>query len=202
MTELQRGELKEILGAIREVEASLERRRGRTFGAVMIMWGLIAGAIFAFYQVIHLDKEHYETTVGPSLPWLWVIPCAVGTIVTLFIGARVGRLTHGEGERRVLYRLIFLMAVPAAATVWLIAARDSFDYLPGIWVLFLAVVVQIFPRPKRAMLLWPRHALSFLALAAAIALLVHPFHWGDGVAAFFFGIGQVGIGFLKYLHGE
>src|SRR6202022_1881204 len=81
-------ELTDILQAIREVEANLDRRVARTGGALLVMWGVISVLIGAFYQLVAWNEAPYAAALGPLLGWAWLAPLSIGYAVWAVVSAR------------------------------------------------------------------------------------------------------------------
>lgn len=81
-------ELSEIVGAIRQVESTLERRAGRAEGTFLTLWGFGVAATFLFYRAEHADPAPFAAVLGPLVPWMWLAPFAVCYALTLVLGAK------------------------------------------------------------------------------------------------------------------
>lgn len=143
---VQRTELGEILTAIREVEASLDRRAERVGGAIMVMWGVIVALIAGFYQLAAWN-ESYQDALGPLFQWAWVGPVAVGYAAGALINVRMlGRAGDAPARRQAFFDLVPAVASSAIAVALVVTERH--DLIPG--ALLVGFSVSLFLRCRGA----------------------------------------------------
>lgn len=191
------GDLDAILSTLREVEASLDRRVARAEGAVLMVWGLVGAAIFAFYQLVLWNHEPYEAALGPLLPWVWAGPIAVGYVLTAAIGARLGRATS-EGGREALRRGILPGAL-ATLLATVLVLTEAYEYVYGGITALCGATTLAFclPAPRSAFRAWGL-ASGLGMLAVGLGLVLWPTAWAGLAASLAFLVGLVGLGTVRY----
>lgn len=195
--EMAGSDLDDILRAIREVDANLDRRAERAAGAVMVTWGIAAASIFAFYHVVALNPDPYVDALGGVLNWVWLGPIALAYVASIVAGARAGRLARSEEQQRAWKRSLLVGSVPTLVAAALVLADES-DRIPGAILLWLpAVCIVVATRARGAPRVGAR-ALAVIAGALGLLLLAWPTEWSSLVAAVVYGAGLAGLGTLQY----
>jgi hypothetical protein len=196
MTRPMKDELGDILNAIREVEASLDRRSQRVQGALMVMWGAIVFLISAFYQLVTWNPAPYVAAFGPLLGWAWAAPVAVGYAVGVVVGVRASRVLRDPAPRRD----VWLNALPALvssaiAAGFVLLGRPQ--YIAGALLLGYAATVALGSRGGRG----PMRTLSLVAsgvcAVGGLALVLRPVSWQWIVAGVLMGGTLLALGRLR-----
>lgn len=118
-----------ILRTIREVEVSLERRAARAQGVLLMIWGLAAASIFAFYQLVEWNPATYDAALGGWVSWVWLGPMALAYVASALVGARIGRLGATPEQRRHLRRgLVPTALITLLATALVLTGRYHYVY--------------------------------------------------------------------------
>lgn len=192
------GDLDAILGTLREVEASLDRRVARAEGANLMVWGLVGASIFAFYQLATWNHAAYHAALGPLLPWVWVGPIAVGYVLTAVLGARLGRASSDAAARRGL-RLGLIPAALATLLATVLVLTERYEYVYGGITALCGATTLAFcaPAPRSAFRAWALASGGGMLLAGA-ALVLWPNDWAGLLAAVAFLVGLVGLGTVRY----
>lgn len=195
-------ELDAILRTIHEVEESLARRYARAEGTNLVIWGLVASSIFAFYQLVESNPAPYLEALGPVLEWVWLLPLAIGYAATMLVGARLGRLGADEKTRRAFRRARIPGALTAAAVVLLIVS-GRYHLIYGAVPIVSGVSFLAFswgaPRgPSRVAGQAAGVALSLVGLA----LLAWTSPWSSGIAAVAFLLAFGAVGTVRYRLGR
>lgn len=132
-------EIGAILRTIREVEESLERRSARATGANLMIWGLVSGSIFLFYQLVAWNSGPYAAALGPTLKWVWLVPVALGYVGSALVGARLGSFGADDAARK-SYRRGLLPGIIATVLAAILIVMQRGDLIEGA----LLVVVGTF----------------------------------------------------------
>lgn len=200
MTHASRRELEGILGAIREVEANLDRRDARAYGAVLVMWGVVAAACFAFSWTVGRGAAHERTLGHLFLMWYWLVPVAVALVVTLFVGARRWRASDNRWNARVL-RLLAAGVATVALTAAAVAV-NAWWYVAATWLAFVGVVFVLPGWDDGPILRNVRHVLAAALLLAGAAIVLWKPAWSYLAAAAALLVGLGGLGLAKYVRAE
>lgn len=194
---MPRDDLDDILQAIREVDANLDRRAERAAGAVMVTWGIAAAAIFAFYHVVALNPDPYVDALGAALHWVWLGPIALAYAASMLAGARAGRLSRSVEQKRAWKRSLLIGSVPTAVATALVLAGES-DRIPGAILLWLPAACYFVAVRGRGAPRVGARALAVIASALGVLLIAWPTPWSSLVAAVVYGAGLAGLGTLQY----
>lgn len=192
------GDLDGILHALREVEASLDRRVARAEGANLMVWGLVGASIFAFYQLATWNHAPYHAALGPLLPWVWVGPVLAGYVLTAVVGARLGRAASDPAVRRDL-RLGLVPGALATLLATALVLTERYEYVYGGVTAVVGATTLAFcvPAPRTRFRGWALASGAGMLLVG-LALLARPVDWAGLVAALAFVVGLVGLGTVRY----
>lgn len=196
MTRSVKEELGPILEAIREVEESLACRANRQGGALMILWGVIAALIAAFYQAVVWNPAPYHAALGPLLPWVWLAPMAVGYVAAVLAGLRMRREDADPAAAR--ERLLDVApGIVAGVTAGALSALGLFALIPGALLVGFALSLALRVRRAQPRMRSPSWGFAGLALVAGVALLVAPVSWSWLVMGALIGGSLVVLGRLR-----
>ncbi|MEA3200261.1 MAG: hypothetical protein QOE90_1689 [Thermoplasmata archaeon] len=186
-------DLEPILEAIREVETSLACRASRQGGALMVMGGVIAALIAAFYQLVVWNPAPYRAALGPLLGWAWLAPMAVGYAAGIVAGVRLQR-AGGSRREAILDASPGVLSGLIAA---LLSATGAWTHIPGALLVGFGVSLALRVRHARPLMRTPSWALAALSAVAGLALLVAPVAWSWLVMGLLVGGSLVALGRLR-----
>lgn len=200
MAPAPRRDLDAILDTIREVEDTLEKRSERATGAIMMVWGAMAGLIFGFYHLVSADTA-VASALGGLVAWAWVPPMLVGYALTAVVGARLGRV-RARGGQATMRRLLLALLLPLAGLVLLTTTGRGVELVPAMWTAFLGYTMLLPPSSgvaKRRPVFVAAGVASFALAAILLVPALHP--WGNLVAGIWYVATLGGLGALKYSWG-
>lgn len=193
-------DLDSILDTLREVQASLDRRVARAEGALLMVWGLVGAAIFAFYQLVHWNHAPYEAALGPFLPWIWTAPIALGYVLSGVIGARLGQARPHGTRHGLLASAIPGLLATLLASLLVLTQRYEYTY-GGITALVGATTIAFaLANPPTPLRPWSLASGGGM-VAAGAALMIWTGPWAGAYAALAFLVGLVGLGTVRYRSG-
>lgn len=197
-SELGQHELREILHAIREVEANLEHRADRAFAAVTMMWGFVVAGIFAFYHLAWNNPALYRDLFGALLPWVWVGPALLGVAISAATNAHVGRITDGEGDTRSAWVTLGLIVLGLAITAALLAS-DLQLLVAAFWPIWLGLIGFVSTTwLSNEVVGWWWYGFDVVAPIVGVALFVVQPDWAFLAASMVFALGLGGLGAVEY----
>lgn len=186
--------LGDIVEALREVETTLERRARRAEAAVLMIWGLVGLLVFGPLQLVEWAPGPIADALRPTLPWLWIVPVALGRVGTALVEVRGGRMAARSARSRWLRNATALLAV--ACVVALIVAGAA-RYVPALALAFIAARLLLLAAGDARLRPWA-DGLAVVSLAAGLALALRPQPWGHLVVVALFGGGFLALGLLKW----
>ena len=185
----------DILRAIREVEANLDRRIERVQGALMIMWGVLVAVIAGFYQLVVLDPGPFVRALGVvGVNWVWLALVAAGYATSVVAGARTARLTDDPRVRRAALR-DFVPAVVSAAIAAGLVIAGRHDLIGGALLVGFAATTWL--RARRSAVRTAALVVAAVCAVAGVALLVRPVGWSWAACGVLFGGGLILLGRLR-----
>ncbi|HET6404404.1 MAG TPA: hypothetical protein VFH78_07140 [Candidatus Thermoplasmatota archaeon] len=194
-------ELSEIVGAIRQVEVTIERRAARAEGTFLTLWGLGVAAIFLFYREAHANPALYRGALGPLVDWMWLAPFAVCYAATLVLGARLAPIA--PRGRRVWQDPYAMVGIMATATLVLGGRALGHHEWSTAGIVLLGGAML--PFRLRAWGALPfRFGLALAAASAGAAVLIvlaGATHLTHLLAALFWGLAWPAAGALVYRRG-
>lgn len=199
MTQPARTDLSAIIQTIREVEETIDRRAQRAAGATMLVWGIAATAIFAFYHAIATGDALGHAVGQLVARWFWVPPVALAYAATVVLGARLGRAVPDAQENRSIRWLLLALIPPLGVLVYVQVTGNREEFVPGMWVAFLGIAHLLFRRGNEsAFPPWLCNLAVYGSFALGLALLaLHPW-WGNAAAGVWYALALAALGAVKY----
>ncbi len=191
-------QMTEIVKAIREVEATIDRRAVRTLAAVLMFWGVLTTGIYFFYWNFCMEPGLYDSLFHGFTGLLWVFPVALGYVITALASARVGRLRTSPQESRKIALLVVAFLVP-------VVVNSLFDLFgvdlnpPGLGVTFVGALFLLFRMERTVWLRRLRLATGALAIPLGFALFLWTPCSSQLVAAGVMAVVLIGFGAAKFL---
>lgn len=170
-------DLSDIIRAIRDVDASLERRLERAQGATMVMWGVVTFVISLFYQLVAWNPEPYRAAFGALLPWVWAAPVAAGYAASALTGARIASSAGASAKARAAMADFLPVAVSAALAAGLVLAQHTERIAGALLVGFALTLWLRCVRAPRGPFRSGALGVAAICTVAGAALAVWPLPW-------------------------